>query len=154
MGKNKYPMEMKMGAMKDFCAGMSLSDIAKKLEVPQFLVTSWYTKFDWRNKRKEVSRRAQSSILEKLTNKLVENADQYLDLSRLGGRIALEKLIEAYRDKGHPGLLDLAEKAMKVGCAGANIQKLVMPQAQEEVMVRAMRELEYLKNIGDGEDAD
>lgn len=143
-----------MAAMKDFVAGMTLSDIAQKYNATMRLTKWWHSQYAWGEKRKEVRRRAQASILEKITNKLVENADQYLDLSRLGGRIALEQLLEAYRDKGHPGMLDLAEKAMKVGCAGANIQKLVMPHAQEEVMAKAMRELEYLKNIGDGEDAD
>lgn len=131
-----------------FLQGMSVDRIAKKLKIKGQNVYNWARRYGWNPERdqiqKKVDQQVAETILEKMTKKLVENTDQHLDISRLACRIALETLVEAFKTRPQ-NILDTCERCVKIAASSSAVQKSVIPQAQEEVIKKAMEELEKIK---------
>lgn len=135
-------------ALKDFLQGITLKEIAEKYQVKFRTVRNWHERGHWAAQRRELEARVKSSIIERVSQIVLENTEQHLKLSFLCCRIVLEAVNTAYKspeDKANYGLLDLVERVVRIGNLTALIQKNVMPMAQEEVIQKLVEDLENLK---------
>lgn len=148
----KADQQTKKQAKHDFGIGMTVPDIAEKYGFSRKAVQRWYEADGWKEHRQFVKQKTEEALLREFLEKLVDNARQHIEASRLACRIALEITAGVYRDRNEGAAsdeeaLEAAAKLARIAKSTAEIQKIVAPEAQEEIMSYAIEQLEELKQI-------
>jgi hypothetical protein len=151
----KIALKIKLDAEKDFVSGLTLAEICSKYSLGRRTVLMWYMRLNWKEKRAEFAQRVREARIVKMIDKIVENSESLLDSSRLANRIVLEIAAKKYarRDScGENELLDIADRLAQVAQRSARIQNDVQPTAREDLMQRAIDDVEELKGMLDDEE--
>lgn len=155
----RYTVEFKAKIGAEYAQGITIYQLAKKYNIPIHTIQGWYQKGHWSEKRRDFKKKCDGLILEKLQETVVENTSGLLHTAAAGVRVCNEIIsveIEEYRRKkanrtdtfeDRERLLDMTNKCMKLGVQAAGIQSSAMPTANEEVMAKALKELEELRLV-------
>lgn len=142
-GKRKYPIKFVQQLAEEFVSGATLDSLSKKYEIPSTTVVTFYRKYNWKDLRKRARHAADKAMVKRVGGQLVDNTVQHLEISRICSYISLMCLSKAYEKLKRSGGEDekaieeafvVAERAVKLGCSSASIQRNIAPQAQEEAV--------------------
>ena len=140
----KHPNPKRIQALKLFCEGQTLDNIAGALGVNENTVRTWHNRYDWPNERQVYEKEVKKTIFGKLTKKAEESAERYLEVSRILGQICVEVLQKRYRqglEKFEKQAKEIKEWAI-IANYGVKIANEAMPTLSEEVAERILIELE------------
>lgn len=156
MPGKKIDQKIKNNAKIDFASGMTLEHISKKYGIKIRTVKDWHNKGKWKDARKSVKQKAEECILNRVSEKIFKNTEQHIDVSQFACRLAFEIAINAYKRKDSKNsllspaekeLLKIAEQLARISSMTASMQNTIMPSANEELLDKAIDELERLKRM-------
>lgn len=129
---------------EEYLHGVSLDAIAERNGVPRHTLVNWYNRYQWRNDRLELQRRAKEISIERLANRLTENVTRTIEIANVIIQmvIALLQTIPTPLDAAG---LERLERIGRIAKTAIGIQNEAEPYADEAVMARLMAELNEIK---------
>ncbi len=132
--------EKKANAFKDWLAGMTHKELAKKYHVSVKTIESWAKKNNWTELKASAIERAKNSIAVKFESKIIEGCEIFLDISLMIAQFCKQKLQEAILQE-NPQISCILKDAL----IGVQIYKSVMPEAPENISNQIAKDLQEIK---------
>ena len=139
----KTPKKPKiLEAEQDYLAGMKFPELAKKYCVAENTVRSWYRRYGWGDSRAEIQRKIDKTLYERLEEKVTESTENYLAGALLVGKVCV-RVLELLVKKPRENATEI-NKWVNIMYRGAQVQKLVTPEAPEMLMEQVLDELKRI----------
>ena len=131
-------------ATRDYVAhGMSMEKISKKYRVTHRTVQNWAVKYSWPLERKRFVAQYTTTIYEKMTKRAEEASERFLEVARIVGQIAVEKITEEYKKRPNISL-NAVTGWTKVAKLASELMKNALPSIDEELAAAMLRELKEI----------
>lgn len=132
----KATEETKAIAFKDWFAGLTHREIARKYHVSVKTIESWAQKNEWGRLKAVAVERAKNSLSARFEEKIIRGGECFLDIA-LKIAVTCKERLQNEQDN----ISEIVSLALK----GVQIYKAAMPEASEQLAKQIARDLQELK---------